>query len=137
MRYKRHACYTDAMSITIASSAKKFPKLQYEAMKDAVLGKNYSLSLIFIGEKRARDLNSKHRKASYVPNVLSFPLTKTVGEIYITPQIAKKESKKFNMTPSGYIGFLFIHGLLHLKGYPHGATMERLEKKYIALYKLK
>ncbi len=125
------------MNFVMASSAKKYPSLPYEAMKDTVLGKNYSLSLIFVGEKRARDLNLQYRKASYVPNVLSFPLTKNTGEIYITPRIAKTESKKFNMTPNGYVGFLFIHGLLHLKGYPHGATMERLEKKYCLLYKLK
>ncbi len=125
------------MNFITASSAKKFPRLPYEEIKDTVLGKNYSLSLIFIGEKRARNLNTEFRKATYVPNVLSFPLTKNAGEIYITPRVAHTESKKFNMTPNGYIGFLFIHGLLHLKGYPHGATMDRLEKKYVALYKLK
>lgn len=125
------------MSLTISQSAKKYPKLPYEAMADSVLGKGYSLSLIFVGAKRARDLNTKYRKATYVPNVLSFPLEKKVGEIYITPIIARTESKKFSMTPNGYVGFLFIHGLLHLKGYPHGATMEKLEKKYCMLYKLK
>ncbi len=125
------------MSLTISSRAKSYPKLPYEAMKDAILGTSYELSLIFIGKDRAFALNKKHRNGNYVPNVLSFPLSKQVGEIYITPTIAKKECKKFNMTPNGYIGFLFIHGLLHLKGYPHGATMERAEKKYVTRFKLK
>ncbi len=125
------------MPFTLSHRTRTYPKLPYEAMKDTVLGKNYMLSLIFIGEKRAQALNAKHRNATYVPNVLSFPLDKNTGEIYITPRVAEKECKKFGMTPHGYIGFLFIHGLLHLKGYPHGATMERLEKKYTALYKLK
>lgn len=125
------------MSLSISHSTRTFPKLAYEDVKNAVLGKSYSLSLIFVGAKRARDLNKKYRNGEYVPNVLSFPLTKDTGEIYITPIIAKTEAKKYRMTPNGYIGFLFIHGLLHLKGYPHGATMERLEKKYCGLYKLK
>ena len=122
--------------ITISQSAKKYPKLPYEVMAHSILGKNYSLSLIFVGKVRAQSLNKKYRKATYVPNVLSFPLDKNTGEIYITPLVAKTESKKYGMTPTGYIGFLFIHGLLHLKGYPHGATMDRLEKKYCTLYKL-
>ncbi len=123
--------------ITISQSAKKYPKLPYEVMAESILGKNYSLSLIFVGKVRARSLNKKYRKATYVPNVLSFPLDKNTGEIYITPLVAKTESKKYDMTPTGYIGFLFIHGLLHLKGYPHGATMDRLEKKYCTYFKLK
>ncbi len=125
------------MSLTISQSAKKFPKLPYEVIKDTVLGKNYSLSLVFVGKKRAQSLNIQYRNASYIPNVLSFQLTKNIGEMYITPLIARVESRKFGMTSNGYTGYLFIHGLLHLKGYPHGATMERLEKKYISLYKLK
>ncbi len=132
-------CYTNVhdMNFTISQTAKSYPKHSYEHMKDAILGKKYSLSLIFVGEKRAQQLNKQYRDGDYIPNVLSFPLDKNNGEIYITPRIAKKESKKFDLTPNGYIGFLFIHGLLHLKGYPHGATMEKAEKKYCAQFKLK
>lgn len=125
------------MSITITKSARKYPSLPYEAMKNTILGTSYMLSLTFMGTVRARALNKKYRNGEYVPNVLSFPLTKNAGEIYITPLIAKTESKKFHLTPRGYIGFLFIHGLLHLKGYPHGDTMDRLEKKYCTIFKLK
>lgn len=125
------------MSFILSQTAKSYPKHPYGVMKDAILGKKYALSLIFVGEKRAQMLNKHYRSATYIPNVLSFPLDKNTGEIYITPRIAMKESKKFNMTPNGYIGFLFIHGLLHLKGYPHGATMEKAEKKYCAQFKLK
>jgi probable rRNA maturation factor len=125
------------MSLIISSRAKKYPRLSYESMKNAVLGKGYELSLTFLGEKSARDLNLAHRKASYVPNVLSFPLSKKAGEIYIAPKVANRESKKYELSPEGYIGFLFIHGLLHLKGYPHGATMDKAEKKYMKAFRLK
>lgn len=124
------------MDVHIAHTVKSYPRLPYQEIKDSVLGTQYTLSLIFVGEARARALNTKYRNATYIPNVLSFPLDKKTGEIYITPRMAHKESKKFNMTPRGYIGFLFIHGLLHLKGYPHGATMEKAEKKYCMHYKL-
>lgn len=122
------------MSLLISHTAKSYPKHPYEAMKDAILGKSYALSLTFVGEKRAQDLNKAHRNASYVPNVLSFPLDQKMGEIYITPVVAAREAHKFNLSTKGYVAFLFIHGLLHLKGYPHGATMDRAEQKYIKLF---
>jgi len=125
------------MSVTIAHSARSYPKHPYAEMKEAILGKTYSLSLIFVGGTRAQALNKKYRNATYVPNVLSFPLTDDTGEIYITPTVAQKEAHKFGMTPNGYIGYLFIHGLLHLKGYPHGATMDKAEKKFTARFHLK
>lgn len=124
------------MALIISKSVKTYPRLPYQEIQEKILGKSYALSLIFIGEKRAQALNTKHRKATYVPNILSFPLTKDAGEIYITPNVAQKEASKYEMTSTGYVGYLFIHGLLHLKGYPHGATMEKLEKKYCTLFKL-
>ena len=54
-------------------------------------------------------------------NVLSFPLSKTSGEILICKSAAKP------YTPE----FLFIHGLLHLKGYKHGGIMEHEEAKLV------
>lgn len=54
-------------------------------------------------------------------NVLAFPLSKTSGEIVICKAAAKPYTADF----------LFIHGLLHLKGYKHGGIMEREEAKLI------
>ena len=125
------------MQFTQTAYTKTYPRLPYERMKDAILGKKYELALVFVGGVRAQSLNQKYRNKSYVPNVLSFPLSKAIGEIYIAPSVAKREAKKYNMTHDGYVGYLFIHGLLHLKGYHHGATMEKAEKKYVRLYNLK
>lgn len=121
----------------ISHSTRTYPKLPYEEIKNTVLGKKYTLSLTFIGSIRARALNKAYRQATYIPNVLSFPLTDDTGEIYITPSVAEKEACKFSLSSNGFIGYLFIHGLLHLKGYSHGDTMEKAEKKYIAQYNLK
>ena len=123
-------------NLEISLSVKAYPQHPYVQMKDTILGKKYTLSLAFIGDTQAQKLNVEHRKKSYVPNVLSFPLTVDQGEIFITPSVAKKEAKKFNMTVDGYIGFLFIHALLHLKGFDHGDTMEKAEQKYCKKYNL-
>jgi len=125
------------MSLDIIEKSRLAPKLPYDAMRKSILGNSYSLTLAFIGEKRAQSLNKTHRNASYVPNVLSFPLDAHTGEIYITPLVARREAHKYGMTTVGYIGYLFIHGLLHLKGHDHGATMEKAEKRYVSKYELK
>jgi probable rRNA maturation factor len=125
------------MSIQIIHVARKVPTHPYDAIKEAILGKQYELTLSFIGERRALAINKAHRNATYIPNVLSFPLDMEHGEIYITPKVAEREAHKYNMTVDGYIGYLFIHGLLHLKGLDHGATMEKAEQKYVRKFQLR
>jgi probable rRNA maturation factor len=125
------------MSINITKTVKVIPKLPYLEVKLAVLGKNYDLTLVFIGPEKARSLNQTTRQKDYVPNVLSFPLDKNTGEIYITPAIAKKEAEKFSLSVDGYIGYLFIHGLLHLKGLDHGTKMDQAEKRLLKKFSFK
>lgn len=122
---------------SIFSTIKTYPDLPYQKMKERVLGKTYALSLVFVGETRAKQINESSRQKTYVPNVLSFPLTDTAGEIIICPKAAEKEASSFGLSLEGYIGYLFIHGLLHLKGLDHGAQMEKLEQKHVQYFKLK
>lgn len=121
-------------NFSLSHTTKTYPKLPYQKIKEDILGKSYGLSLVFVGEKRAQAINQASRNKNYVPNVLSFPLSKQAGEIYICPQKAKREARDFSLTPSNFIGYLFIHGLLHLKGLDHGEAMEKLEKKYQQKY---
>ena len=123
--------------LTITATSRSYPeKLPYEAIKDAILGKRYELSLAFVGATRAAQFNETYRQKTYVPNVLSFPLTDTAGEIIICPVVARKEAHKFDLTPDGYMAFLFIHGCLHLKGLDHGDTMDKQERKYLNAFNI-
>ena len=98
-------------------------------MKEAVLGKDYDLSLVFIGNKRSQKLNKEYRDKDKPTNILSFPLENTQGEIFINLAFSKKHAKDFGRTEKNFVAFLFIHGLFHLKGYDHGSTMEKEEVK--------
>jgi len=131
------AILSDMETFSVISTASGYPKHPYGKMKDDILGKKYTVSLAFIGGTRAQKLNTEHRNMTYVPNVLSFPLTPEMGEVFITPSVAKKEATKFDMSVEGYIGFLYIHALLHLKGLDHGDTMDKAEKKYCSKYHLR
>ena len=121
------------MSISIESTVKQFPHTNklYEEIANAILGKKYELSLVFIGPARAKKLNEEYRKKTYSPNVLSFPLDKHAGEIFICPTVAKTQAKRFTLSQDGYVAYLFIHGCLHLKGHDHSDTMEQLEERYL------
>jgi probable rRNA maturation factor len=121
----------------ITSTIKSFPSFPYEKMKDEILGKKYQLSLSFIGKKRAASINTTTRQKTYSPNVLSFPLDTNVGEIFICPEAAYPEAAKFSLSREGYIAYLFIHGLLHLKGHDHGDTMDKLEQRYLKRFAIK
>lgn len=95
---------------------------------------DWELSLVFVGEKRALSLNKKLRKKSYVPNVLSYVAGEKSGEIIICPREADRQAAAYGMSKRGFILYLFIHGALHLKGWAHGATMERCEQNLLATY---
>lgn len=117
-------------TFTVASTIRQYPTAPYERIKTAVIGKHYAVSLVFVGPDRARTLNQQTRGKDYVPNVLSLPLTDAQGEIYLCPAAIAREAAAFGRTLKTQCMFLFIHGLLHLKGHDHGVTMERLERTY-------
>ncbi len=119
----------DTCSITNKTKS-TLPRVPFAVMKDAVLGKKYELSLVFVGNATSKKLNFSYRGKNNPTNILSFPLDKKTGEIFIAPAVARAEMKKFDRDYDNFIAFLFIHGLLHLKGMEHGSTMEKAEVKF-------
>lgn len=114
----------------------KLPRLPFESMKKQIMGSKYDLSLVFIGDRRSHTLNKKYRKKDAPANVLSFPLEKNAGEVFINTSKAKKDSKDFNMSYKSFVGMLFIHALLHLKGLSHGSKMKGIEDKWKKAYNI-
>lgn len=111
----------------------KLPTLPYARMGAHILP-GWTLSLVFAGTRRARSLNQTLRKKDYVPNVLSYKVGQKHGEIVICPDVAKRQAKKYDMTYRAFLAYLFIHGCLHLKGHPHGPTMEKREQELLARF---
>ena len=109
------------------------PRAPFAEAADAVLP-GWEISLAFAGERRAQSLNLALRGKEYVPNVLSYEAGRKNGEIIICPAVAKRQAPSFGLSYPHYALFLFIHGLLHLKGHPHGATMERLERETLSRF---
>jgi probable rRNA maturation factor len=106
-----------------------FDKLNNE-IKEDILGKRYELSIALVSKEKSRKINKQYRKKDKPTNVLSFSLTKNSGEIVLCPAVIRTEAKNLGQTYEGWLSFLVIHGMLHLKGYEHSSTMETLEEKY-------
>ena len=97
---------------------RRIPKIPWKKIKESVLGKKYDLSAVLAANGLMRKLNLRYRKADKPASVLSFPLSDNEGEIFIN-LIQKKH------TPLR----LFIHAVLHLKSFKHGAKMKEQERK--------
>ena len=106
----------------------------FSIIKNDILGKEYELSIALVSEKKSSELNKRYRHKNKPTNILSFALTKQSGEIILCPAVIKRKAKSFGKTFSQFLGFLVIHGMLHLKGMEHSSTMERAEKKYDQKY---
>ncbi len=103
-------------------------------MKEAILGKKYELSVVFCGNGLSKRLNRTYRDKDVPTNVLSFPLSKNSGEMIIDLKKTRKDAPDFEETFETFVGHLFIHGLLHLKGFDHGRTMESKEQRFRKMF---
>jgi probable rRNA maturation factor len=124
----------ETKNLTVIRKQGPLPDVPFLLVKERLLGKKYDLTVIFCTPKESQEKNKTYREKDYPTNILSFPLSDTEGEIYISLSTARKDAKKFEMTPAQFLHLLFIHGCLHLKGHDHGSTMEELEEKYLRTF---
>lgn len=121
-------------NITLIRKTGPIPEIPYLDIKEKILGKKYELSVVFCTPQESRERNQAYRHKDYPTNILSFPLSDTEGEIYISLSVAKKDAKNFDMSYQKFLHLLIVHGCLHLKGLDHGSTMEKLEDKYVTTF---
>lgn len=112
----------------------RLPRLPFVSIKNKILGEKYEMGLTLLSSKEQKKINQLYRGIDKTTNILSFPLSKNSGEITIDPIKVKKDAPLFDMNYTQFFKLLFIHGLLHLKGYEHSSTMEREEKKYLKIF---
>ncbi len=118
----------------LTKSNSPISELLFVKIKEKILGKRYELSLVFIGDTRARNLNLNYRQKNYIPNTLSFPIDSGIGEIFLNLKQIEKETNKFQRNYKELIILMFIHSCLHLKGYDHGKEMSLQEEKLLNFF---
>ncbi len=111
--------------------------IPFDDISSSILGGDYDLSLVFAGKSLSQELNKKYRGKDKPTNVLSFPLSESSGEIFIDLETAREEAPTFEKNFEEFVLYLFIHGLLHLKGMEHGDTMDKKEKELLTKWRAK
>ncbi len=91
-------------------------KQHFSKLEDRV-----SFSVIFTKENKMKSLNKKYRNIDEVTDVLSFPSGEVdyLGDIFICPKKAFKQAKIYQHSKLRELGFLIVHGYLHLLGFDH------------------
>lgn len=93
-----------------------------------------SLEINFINSKEIKRLNKKHLSHDHSTDILTFGYSDTKeeidGEIFISIDDAKENSKTFNVSLQNELFRLVIHGILHLIGYDDIKEADRKEMKY-------
>jgi probable rRNA maturation factor len=112
------------------------PRVPFAKIKNVVLGEKFELSVALVTPSEAREITKRTKHKDKASNVLSFPLSKTSGEIILCPATARREAKAWGATYEDFLAYLFIHGLFHLKGMDHGATMESAERRALKRFKI-
>ncbi len=87
-----------------------------------------SMQIIFVTQEEIHRLNLAYRKIDKPTDVLSFvnddESDKSLGDIFISIEQAKKQAEDLGHSFEREIGFLAVHGYLHLKGYDHHTPHE-------------
>lgn len=111
-------------------------RIPFEKIARDILGAPYELSLVICGDSLAQRMNIEHRKKDYFPNVLSFPLAKGEGEIFLNVRKAEREAREFGLSVKERLAYLYVHGCFHLKGLDHGTRMEKEEARIMRKFGL-
>lgn len=79
------------------------------------------LTIVFMDKASARRLNYEHRNKDYATDVLSFESMDqdTLGELVICLQVLKAQALEHGHSFHDELGYMLIHGILHLLGYQH------------------
>src|SRR3989338_3043664 len=114
------------------------PRIPWSKIKNRVLFAKYDLSLVFVGDAEMKRINGRYRRKNKPTNVLAFGLCKNYGEIFIDLPFATREAKSAGRSARRHLLFLYIHALLHLKGFGHDNTkqskiMNKMEQKWLEI----
>lgn len=108
---------------------KAFSKLLKKIFRKIKEKKN--MSIVFVSLEQIQELNKTFRQIDKATDVLSFPNDdiedKTLGDIFISLDKAKEQAESYGHSFEREVGFLAVHGYLHLIGYDHH-TKEDEEK---------
>lgn len=88
------------------------------------------LTLVFLNKTAAKKINFKFRKKNYATDVLSFKSELAFGELVMCPEVILKQSKANSHSFQAELGYMVLHGILHLLGYDHEGSRAEAKKMF-------
>lgn len=100
------------------------------------------ISFALVDNKKIQNLNEKYLKKNSPTDVLSFSMDEKIwGDIVISVERACKQAEEYGHSLKREIGYLAVHGILHLLGYDHKnpgdkAEMRQKEERILSEFNL-
>ena len=109
-----------------------------------ILNDNSEISVTFVTNERIQEVNREYREKDQPTDVISFAIEefgegeieiigvdmpRVLGDIIISIPSAKEQAKEYGHSFIRELGFLAVHGFLHLLGYDH-ETQEDEEEMF-------
>lgn len=127
----------------INESDAKVPRLFLESWLDALVAVtskyvakkryvNKELTLVFLKPVRARKLNRTYRGKDYATDVLSFASQEpeSLGDLVFCPKVLERQAKENGWSQRLELGYMIVHGFLHLLGYDHERSAKEATKMF-------
>ncbi|MEH7010103.1 rRNA maturation RNase YbeY [Neobacillus niacini] len=129
---------TDQLSVEQMEEIEKL--LNFAAEKENVEDSS-EVSVTFVSNERIHEINREYREKDAPTDVISFAmeelgegeieligaeLPRVLGDIIISIPKAEEQAKEYGHSFIRELGFLAVHGFLHLLGYDH---MEKAEEE--------
>ena len=117
--------------------------LQFSASKLDIPG-SAEISVTIVDNEKIREINRNYRDKDAVTDVISFALEddddifaamdmeedeipRDLGDIFISYDRAVEQAKDYGHSVDRELGFLLVHGFLHLNGYDHMTEADEKE----------
>lgn len=88
------------------------------------------LTIVFLDVGPARKLNRQYRGRDYATDVLSFQNEEPLGDLVLCPQVLERQAREHGLAFREELGYMVIHGVLHLLGYDHEENARDAERMY-------
>jgi len=117
-----------------------FRKIVLATLEAEGEGEEVEVSLVLVDDQRIQELNRDYRGIDRPTDVLSFAQRESVegeedfvseedewllGDIVISMETAQRQATEYGHSLERELGFLIVHGCLHLLGYDHETEAER------------
>ena len=103
------------------------------AKQEEQINENAELSITFVDKTEIQEINKMYRDKDKVTDVISFALEedepeidtsefdipRVLGDIIICTDVAQEQAESYGHSFERELGFLALHGFLHLLGYDH------------------